>query len=58
MVYKLLRRVVTPHIQILRQPWVSSVPPAARPRAEALSDLVARTIPFWRDHVEQSMKEG
>jgi len=46
------------YTQILRQPWLSSVPPAARPRAEALSDLVARTIPFWRDHVEQSIREG
>ena len=44
--------------QICGQPWFTLVPSGARPRTEALSDLVARTVPFWRDQVEQTIKQG
>ena len=47
-----------PALQILAQPWVASLPPGSMPRTESLQDLVARTVPFWRQHVEPRIREG
>lgn len=44
--------------QILAQPWVASLPPGSLPRTESLQDLVARTVPFWRQQVEPRIREG
>ena len=45
-------------LQIQAQPWVASLPPGSMPRTESLQDLVARTVPFWKQQVEPRIREG